>query len=113
MSIATFDDTHDVDAWPWILDPSVQTYRRRPLVDGDSAWVLARSVSEPASIRCPALGMADALADLHATVSLLRQRSAFLPDVVADARLQDRSWAEIAAQLETSPARAQRQYGPQ
>ncbi len=112
MSIAPSDDTYDVHAWPWALDPSVKTYRAHPLVDRDSAWVLALAVSDLAAIRCPVLGMTDALADLHATVSLLRQGRAFIPDIVADARLQDRSWAEIAAQLEISPAVARRRHKP-
>ena len=96
--------------WPWISDPSIQTYPARPVVDGDSAWILAKAVMELASIRCPVLGMGDALADLHASVSLLRQGRAFLPQVVADARAQDRSWQEIAVQLQVSPATAQSRY---
>lgn len=102
---------HDADAWPWALEPSLQSYPARPLIDGDSAWILAQAVTELAVIRCPALGVTDALADLHASVSLLRQGKAFLPQVVADARAQDRSWAEIAAQLQASPALVQRRYG--
>ena len=113
MPIVPSDDTYGVCAWPWALDPSVATYRAHPVVDRDSAWVLALAVSELASIRCPALGMTDALADLHATVSLLRQARAFIADIVADARLQDRSWAEIATQLEIAPAVARRRYGAQ
>ncbi|MHB8290645.1 MAG: hypothetical protein ACYDEY_15745 [Acidimicrobiales bacterium] len=111
-TIMSFESSCDADEpWPWILDPSLQTYSTHPLVDADSAWVLAPAVGELASVRCPALGMADALADLHATVSLLRQGRAFLPDVVADARAQDRSWVEIAAQLQITPTAVQRRYG--
>ncbi|MGH9088934.1 MAG: hypothetical protein ACRDYZ_12630 [Acidimicrobiales bacterium] len=105
-SFAPNDHDHNVDAWPWVLDPSLQTYRARPLIDADAALVLAQGVSELASTRCPALGIAGPLADLHATVSLLRQGRAFIPDVLADARLQDRSWTEIAAQLEVSLCRS-------
>jgi hypothetical protein len=112
MSIVSSDDTCDVHAWPWALDPSVATYRAHPLVDADSAWVLVLALSELSSLRCPALGMTDALAELHAALSLLRQGRVFIPDIVADARLQDRSWAEIAAQLEIAPAAARRRYGP-
>ncbi|GEM_PF-2758855 len=98
------------ETWPWISDPSIQTYPAHPVIDGDSAWIPAKAVMELASIRCPVHGMADALADLHASVSLLRQGRAFLPQVVADARAQDRSWQEIAAQLQVSPATARRRY---
>jgi len=110
MSIEMFDHNDGTDSWPWRLDPSIQSYPPQPLLDADSAWVLAQAVTELAVIRCPALGLLDALADLHASVSLLRQGRAFLPHVVADARAQDRSWAEIAAQLQISPAAAQRRY---
>lgn len=109
MSIELARD-HDTDLWPWDLDPSVQPYPAHPLTDGDSAWVLARAVTKLAVIRCPALGVTDALADLHASVSLLRQGRVFLVDVIADARAQDRTWVEIAAQLCISPAAAQRRY---
>lgn len=114
MSIEPLDhhhhDHHVAEAWPWILDPSVECYPARPLVDADSAWVLAKAVSDLSCIRCPVLGMTDALAELHATVSLLRQGRAFVPQVVADARAQDRSWIEIATQLEVAPGVAQRRY---
>jgi hypothetical protein len=105
------DCGHHSDAWPWIVDPSLQTYPAHPLVDSDSAWVVARAVAELAIIRCPQLGLGDALADLHASVSLLGQGRAFLAQVVADARAQDRSWEEIAAQLQIAPTAARRRYG--
>ena len=113
MSIEAFGyhDDDDTDPWPWQLHPSIQTYPARPLLDQHSAWALAQAVTQLAVIRCPTLGVLDALADLHASVSLLRQGRAFLPRVVADARAQDRSWAEIATQLQISPAAAQRRYG--
>jgi hypothetical protein len=110
MSDHPYSYQDDVDAWPWTTDPSIQTYPAHPLVDADSAWVLAKAVTELTVIRCPALGLLDALADLHASVSLLRQGRTFLPQVVADARAQDRSWPEIAAQLQISPTTAQRRY---
>ena len=112
MSTHVFDHEHghDADAWPWVLDPSLQCYPPHPLLDADSAWVFAQATAELALIRCPALGVADALADLHASVSLLRQGRSFLCQVVADAREQDRSWNEIAAQLQLTPAAAQRRY---
>lgn len=105
------DCGHDGDAWPWIVDPSLQCYRAHPLVDADSAWVLARAMAELAIVRCPGLVLGDALADLHASVSLFGQGRAFLPQVVADARAQDRSWGEIAAQLQIAPSAARRRYG--
>ncbi|MHB8295899.1 MAG: hypothetical protein ACYDH5_15025 [Acidimicrobiales bacterium] len=109
--MAIEDPYHDTDDWPWVTHPSAQTYPAHPLVDSDSSWVLSQAVAELAVIRCPGFGVADAMADLHASVSLLRQGRAFLPAVVADARAQDRSWTEIAAQLQVSPAEASRRYG--
>ncbi len=103
------DDTNN---WPWAVGPSARTYPDHPQIDSDSAWILAQAVAELASLRCPSHGLADSLADLHASVSLLRQGRAFLPAVVADARAQDRSWSLIAAQLQVSPAAARRRYGP-
>jgi hypothetical protein len=95
-----------------VLDPSIQCYPPHPLLDDDSAWVLARATTELAVIRCPALGLADALADLHASVSLIRQGQAFLRQVVADALDQDRTWTEIAAQLQLTPVAARHRYRP-
>jgi hypothetical protein len=111
MPIQTYDYHDDTNEWSWIKDPSIQTYPPHPLVDSESAWVLAQAVAELAVIRCAALGLMDALADMHASVSLLRQGRALLPQIVADARSQDRSWSQIAAQLQISPATAQRRYG--
>jgi hypothetical protein len=96
--------------WPWALNRASQAYPSQPLIDPDSAWILAHAVMDLAVIRCPTHGLADSLADLHASVSLLRQGHAFLPAVVADARNQDRSWDEIAAQLGVTPATARRRY---
>jgi hypothetical protein len=79
MPIQIFDYHDDTDEWPWIKDPSIQTYPPHPLVDSESAWVLAQAVTELAVIRCPALGLMDALADVHVSVSLLRQGRALLP----------------------------------
>ena len=106
----SYDCYEDTDAWPWAVDPSIQAYLPHPLMDTDSALVLAHAVTDLAVIRCPALGITDALADLHASVSLLRQGRAFLPAVVADARAQDRSWAEIATQLGVTAATARRRF---
>ena len=102
----------NAETWPWELGPALQTYPSHPHLDADSAWVLAKAVSELADIRCPAFGISDFLADLHATVSLLRQGQEFLPATIADARSQDRSWTEIAAQLGTTTATARRRYNP-
>lgn len=109
MPIEPYDYDTEVE-WPWVTDPSIQPYPAHPVIDSDSAWVLAQAVTQLAIIRCPVLGLMDSLADLHASVSLLRQGQVFLPQVVADARAQDRTWLEIAAQLHVSPATAQRRY---
>lgn len=96
--------------WPWILEPSLQSYKDHPQLDSDSAWVFAKAVAELAVIRCPSLGMGDSLAELHASVSLLHQGLRFLPAVVADARAQDRSWTKIAGQLDLTPTTLRRIY---
>ena len=78
---------------------------------GGRASVDGMSTANPNRCRIVRFGIMDALADLHASVSLLRQGRCFLPHVVADARVQQRSWSEIAFQLQISPADAQRRYG--
>jgi len=110
MSVEPLDHHDNADAWPWTLESSLRCYPARSLVGAASAWVLALAVSDLAAIRCAVLDMTDAQADLHATVSLLRQGRAFVPDVVAGPRSLVDSWTEIATQLEIAPAVAQRRY---
>jgi hypothetical protein len=57
MTMNQPEHDHDPQDWPWLLDASLQSYPERPLVDADSAWVLAQAVTELAVIRCPALGV--------------------------------------------------------
>lgn len=40
MFVGSYDDAHD--AWPWIGDPSIQTYPAYALTDANSAWVSPR-----------------------------------------------------------------------
>jgi len=97
MSVEPLDHHDNADAWPWILESSLRCYPAHLLVGADSAWVLvALAVSDFAAIRCAVFDMTDVQADLHATVSLLRQGRAFVPDVAAAPRAQECSWSEIA-----------------
>lgn len=99
----------DVDS-PWAFaDPCSLTHPDRPLVDDDSATVIAEAIVELTLLRSPA-ALGDGLADIHAMVSLLAQLHAWLPVAVASARAHDHAWAAIAGQLQVSPATARRRY---
>jgi hypothetical protein len=87
------------------------THPDHPLVDDQSAVVLEDATVELTLLRSP-MALGDGLADLHAMVSLLAQIHTWLPVVVAGARDQDHSWAEIAGQLQVTPATAKRRYRP-
>ena len=52
-----------------------------------------------------------AAADLEAVTALIRHARRRLPHIVADARDQDTSWAEIAARLHLSRLGAMARYG--
>lgn len=52
-----------------------------------------------------------AAADLEAGAALIRHARRRLPDIVADARDQDTSWTEIAAQLHLTRLGAMARYG--
>ncbi len=136
---ADADPYVDTISWPFEVGPSLQTrpynddpdratinntpqprrgsqaarsgrvYPDRPLVNGQTTWILTEAVRDLAALRCPT-GTGDFLAELHALSSLMVQAEDFLPDVVVDARSQGRSWTEIACQLGISPATAARRY---
>ena len=95
---------------PWdFTDPWTKTHPDRVVIDEQSAVVLAEAVENLTMLRSP-LMLGDALAALHALVSLEAQVHAELADVVADALDQERSFEEIAGQLSISPAAARRRY---
>jgi hypothetical protein len=81
----------------------------RPLVDEESAAALDGAIEELTLLRSPMM-LGDGLAELHTMVSLLAQLRVCIPRSVAEARDQDYSWAEIAAQLEVTPATARRRH---
>jgi hypothetical protein len=95
---------------PWhFRDPWTLTYPDQPLVDEESATVLQDAIEELTLLRSP-MALGDCLAELHASLSLLAQLRVCISRSVASARDQDYTWAEIAAQLEVTPAAAQRRY---
>lgn len=104
----TSDDTDG----PWAFeDPWTITHPRHAVIDDYSAAVLEDAAVELTLLRSP-MQLGDCLADLHAMVSLLAQLHAWLPMVVAGARDQGHTWADIAAQLGLTPAAARRRYSP-
>jgi hypothetical protein len=85
------------------------THPDHPVIDGETAVILEDATVELTAMRSPtALG--DCLADLHAMVSLLGQLHEWLPVVIAGAKNQGHTWAEIASQLQVTPAAARRRY---
>jgi len=81
----------------------------RPMTDRASAAVLEEAVVTLTLLRSP-MRLGDALAELHATMSLLAEIRQRLPVVVADARDQDHNWSDIAAQLGVTEPTARRQH---
>ena len=102
----------DVDetSGPWVFsDPWTKTHPDHPVINEETAVVLADAVRDLAILRSP-LASTDALAVLHALVSLEAQIQAQLADTVADALDQEHSFEQIAGQLAVSPATARRRY---
>lgn|SRR5581483_4535887 len=101
------------DNSPWEFeDPWTKTHPRHAVADDDSAAVLEEALVELTLLRSP-LQLGDGLAELHALVSLLAQIKAWLPEMAAEARDQDYTWADIAEQLGVSPTTAKRRHGRQ
>lgn len=80
-----------------------------PRTDTDSAAVLAEAVETLARLRTP-YWLGDTAVTLHALTSLIAEAQRTLPEAVAAARDQDRTWAEIAQLLNISQATAARRY---
>lgn len=104
--------TSDNTDGPWAFeDPWTITHPGHAVIDDHSAAVVEEAAVELTLLRSP-MQLGDCLADLHAMVSLLAQIHAWLPIVVAGARDQDHSWADIGAQLGVTAAAARRHYNP-
>lgn len=98
------------DPGPWAFeDPWTKTHPGHAVIGDDSGAVLEQALAELTLLRSP-LRLGDGLAELHAMVSLLAQIHARLPVVVARARDQEHTWADIAEQLGVGPATARRRY---
>lgn len=102
--------TDDSDG-PWVLrDPWTATHPDHPEMDDVSATILDHAVVQLTHLRSP-LMLGDALAELHAMVSLLAELHTSLPRTVAATRDQDHTWHDIASQLQITPASARRRHG--
>jgi hypothetical protein len=79
------------------------------VIDDDSASVIDQAVELLSLCRSP-LNLGDGALGLHVLVSLINQAQALVPDAVAEALDQGYTWAEVAAQLGTTPVAARRRY---
>lgn len=80
-----------------------------PYLDDDTLALVEEAVEVLVCVRGSVLG--DAGAVLAAIASLIAEAQGRMPDVVADARDQDYTWAEIASRLATTASTVQRRYG--
>ncbi len=80
-----------------------------PVTGEDTETVFEAAMDSLSKLRgLPWLG--DAAVELHLVVSLLAEAERRLPRAVADARDQDRSWAQIGDLLGVTRASAQQRY---
>ncbi|MGH7416919.1 MAG: hypothetical protein ACREKB_03995 [Candidatus Rokuibacteriota bacterium] len=94
---------------PWEeIDPR-RSPPDHPVVDDDSAAVMDDAVFCLTMLRSP-MRHGDALARLHALVSLMAQAEALLPDAVADAWDQDYRWKEIGHHMSLHEDTVRRRY---
>jgi hypothetical protein len=96
-----------INGWN-VMDPR-RSYPAHPLVDAESAAVLEEAIHSLTMLRSPFFE-GDALARLNVLGSLTDQAEALMADAVGQARAQECSWADIAAQLGVSTATARRRY---
>ncbi len=80
------------------------------MADTETATVLDEAITSLALLRHPGL-IGDAGAHLGDLASLVVQAEAVLPGLVADARDQDYTWAQIGDRLGLSSPRAWWRYG--
>ncbi len=88
---------------PWRVHPD------RPVIDDDSAQIVADAVHLLSVFRSP-MNEGHAGLRLHVLASLIAQAEALLPDAVADARDRDVYWSEIAQELGVTTTTARRRY---
>lgn len=87
-------------------------YYLPPTTGDDTEIVLEQAIDNLGAARgLPWLGVA--ATRLHLLTSLIAETERLLPQVVADARDQECSWAEIGDLLGVTRASAQQHYSPQ
>lgn len=88
-----------------------RNYYLPPTIGDDTETVLEQAIDSLGAARgLPWLG--DNATRLHLLTSLIAETERLLPRVVADARDQDCSWAEIGDLLGVTRASAQQHYNP-
>ncbi len=94
----------------WQADDPRRVCPGHAVIDDDSAQAIDDAVEHLSSCRSP-LNRGDGALAVHVLVSLINQAHALVPDAVAEALDQGYTWAEVAAQLGTTPVVARRRYG--
>jgi hypothetical protein len=84
-----------------------------PSTGEDSAAVLDEAVASLGTLRLPTRWLGDAGAELHLLASLIAESERRLPALVAAARDQGLSWAEIGDLLGTSRTAAWQRFAHQ
>jgi len=84
-----------------------------PSTDDDTAVVLDKAVALLGTLRMPAGWLGDAGVELHLLASLIAETEHRLPEVVAGARDQGLSWAEIGDLLGVTRAAAWQRFATQ
>ncbi len=81
-----------------------------PSTGDDTASVLEEAVASLGTLRLPTRWLGDAAVELHLLASLIAEAERRLPGVVAGARDQELSWAEIGDLLGTTRAAAWQRF---
>jgi len=97
-----------------VSDTALSSPRRdhylEPSADDDTAAVLDDAVTLLGTLRLPTRWLGDAGVELHLLASLIAETERRLPGVVAAARDQELSWAEIGDLLGTTRAAAWQRF---
>jgi hypothetical protein len=88
---------------PW------RPYPKRPVRDEASEIVLDQALHSLQLLRAP-MYYGDAGLELHALASLRAEIDARIPPAVSDARDQNITWTDIAAQIEPTTAQTRHRY---